>query len=174
MKPCFGYIRVSTQKQGEGVSLEAQKDAITAFASHHQLSITRWFEEKQTAAKGGRPQFNQMLRQLRRVNAKSVIIHKIDRAARNPKDWAMFSELPDIGVDVFVATESLDFNLHGGRLTADIQAVIAADYIRNLREVTVKDLTGGSNKGSIRSAPQLVTSTMEEANRSHLIQRKRL
>lgn len=115
-----------------------------------------------------------MLRQLRRVNAKSVIIHKIDRAARNPKDWAMFSELPDIGVDVFVATESLDFNLHGGRLTADIQAVIAADYIRNLREVTVKDLTGGSNKGSIRSAPQLVTSTMEEANRSHLIQRKRL
>lgn len=33
MKPCFGYIRVSTQKQGEGVSLEAQRDAILAFAA---------------------------------------------------------------------------------------------------------------------------------------------
>ena len=25
MKPCFGYVRVSTVKQGEGVSLEAQR-----------------------------------------------------------------------------------------------------------------------------------------------------
>ena len=41
MKPCFGYIRVSTLKQGEGVSLDAQKDAITAFASRSNLIITR-------------------------------------------------------------------------------------------------------------------------------------
>ncbi|WP_232272128.1 recombinase family protein [Thiosulfatihalobacter marinus] len=147
MKPCFGYIRVSTQKQGEGVSLEAQKDAITGFASRHELNIIKWFEEKQTAAKGGRPKFNQMLRQLKRGAAKGVVIHKIDRAARNPRDWAMFSELPDIGVDVFVATESLDFNSRGGRLTADIQAVIAADYIRNLREETIKGLNGRLKQG---------------------------
>ena len=51
MKTCFGYIRVSTQKQGEGVSLEAQKDAIVAFASRQNLTISRWFEEKETAAK---------------------------------------------------------------------------------------------------------------------------
>ena len=83
MKPCFGYIRVSTQKQGEGVSLEAQKDAIEGFASRQDLTITRWFEEKQTAAKGGRPIFNQMLRQLKHGAARGVIIHKIDRSARN-------------------------------------------------------------------------------------------
>ena len=147
MKPCFGYIRVSTQKQGEGVSLEAQKDAITGFASHHALTITKWFEEKQTAAKGGRPIFNQMLKQLQRGAAEGVIIYKIDRAARNPRDWAMFSELPDIGIEVFVATESLDFNSRGGRLTADIQAVIAADYIRNLREETIKGLNGRLKQG---------------------------
>ncbi len=114
MKQCFGYIRVSTQKQGEGVSLDAQKDAILAFASRHELTIIRWFEEKQTAAKGGRPQFNQMLRQLKRRIADGVVIHKVDRAARNPRDWALFSELPDLGVEVFVATESLDFNSRGG------------------------------------------------------------
>lgn len=55
MKQCFGYIRVSTQKQGEGVSLEAQKDAITAFASRQNLTVTEWFEEKETAAKSGPP-----------------------------------------------------------------------------------------------------------------------
>jgi len=147
MKPCFGYIRVSTQKQGEGVSLEAQKDAITVFASHHNLTVTKWFEEKQTAAKGGRPQFNLMLRQLKRKAASGVIIHKVDRAARNPRDWAMFSELPDLGIEVFVATESLDFNSRGGRLTMDIQAVIAADYVRNLREECIKGLNGRLKQG---------------------------
>ncbi|MEW9920376.1 recombinase family protein [Marimonas sp. MJW-29] len=147
MKTCFGYIRVSTQKQGEGVSLVAQKDAITAYADRQGLSVIKWFEEKQTAAKGGRPIFNQMLGQLRRGRAQGVIIHKIDRSARNLRDWAMFSELPDLGIDVYVATESLDFTSRGGRLTADIQAVIAADYIRNLREETIKGLNGRLKQG---------------------------
>lgn len=147
MKPCFGYIRVSTQKQGEGVSLEAQKDAITAFASRNHLTVTTWFEEKETAAKSGRPVFTRMLKQLRRGKADGVIIHKIDRSARNLRDWAMFSELPDAGVSVYVATESLDFNSRGGRLTADIQAVIAADYIRNLREECIKGMNGRLKQG---------------------------
>ena len=147
MKPCFGYIRVSTQKQGEGVSLEAQKDAITVFASRNDLTVTKWFEEKETAAKSGRPVFSSMLKQLKQGKAKGVIIHKIDRSARNLRDWAMFSELPDAGVSVYVATESLDFNSRGGRLTADIQAVIAADYIRNLREECIKGMNGRLKQG---------------------------
>ncbi|MGX9355022.1 recombinase family protein [Roseobacteraceae bacterium S113] len=147
MKPCFGYIRVSTQKQGQGVSLEAQKDAITVFASRNDLTVTKWFEEKETAAKSGRPVFTGMLKQLKQGKAQGVIIHKIDRSARNLRDWAMFSELPDAGVSVYVATESLDFNSRGGRLTADIQAVIAADYIRNLREECIKGMNGRLKQG---------------------------
>ncbi len=147
MKSCFGYIRVSTQKQGEGVSLEAQKEAITVFASRNDLTISKWFEEKETAAKSGRPVFTNMLKQLKQGKAQGVIIHKIDRSARNLRDWAMFSELPDAGVSVYVATESLDFNSRGGRLTADIQAVIAADYIRNLREECVKGMNGRLKQG---------------------------
>ena len=51
MKTCFGYVRVSTAKQGEGVSLEAQKEAIRAFADRQGFSLVRWFAEKETAAK---------------------------------------------------------------------------------------------------------------------------
>jgi site-specific DNA recombinase len=147
MKTCFGYIRVSTQKQGEGVSLEAQKDAITAFASRNDLVIIEWFEEKETAAKSGRPVFTRMLKLLDRGKATGLIIHKIDRSARNLKDWAIISELSDKGVGVYFATESLDFRSRGGRLTADIQAVIAADYIRNLREETKKGIDGRLKQG---------------------------
>ena len=147
MKPCFGYIRVSTQKQGEGVSLEAQKDSILAFASHQNITIMRWFEEKETAAKSGRPIFNQMLKLLRQGVAKGMVIHKIDRSARNLKDWAVISDLSDAGVDVYFATETLDFRSRGGRLTADIQAVIAADFIRNLREESKKGMNGRLKQG---------------------------
>ena len=82
------------------------------------------------------------IRQLKRGKASGLIIHKIDRSARNLKDWAIVSELPDQGIDFFVATERLDFNSRGGRLTADMLAVIAADFIRNLREETKKGIRG--------------------------------
>lgn len=147
MKPCFGYIRVSTQKQGEGVSLEAQKDAISGFASQHDLSIVKWFEEKETAAKRGRPVFNRMLRELKQGKGKGLIMHKIDRSARNLRDWALVSELPNLGIDLYFATESLDFRSRGGRLAANLQAVIAEDYIYNLREECIKGMTGRLKQG---------------------------
>lgn len=147
MKRCFGYVRVSTVKQGEGVSLEEQRDAISRYAEKHDLAITQWFEEKQTAAKSGRPVFNQMIKLLRAGKAQGLITHKVDRSARNLRDWALISELPDQGIDLYVATENLDFRSRGGRLTADIQAVIAADFIRNNREETIKGLRGRLKQG---------------------------
>lgn len=147
MKSCFGYVRVSTQKQGEGVSLEAQREAIATFAERNNLHIVRWFKEKETAAKSGRPIFTAMMKALHKGEAQGLIIHKIDRSARNFADWAKIGELSDQGIDVHFASETLDFRSRGGRLSADIQAVIAADYIRNLREETKKGLSGRLKQG---------------------------
>jgi site-specific DNA recombinase len=148
MKKLFGYTRVSTAKQGEhGVSLQEQHDAIARYAERNELEISSWFEERETAAKRGRPIFNQMLRLLKKGNAKGVIIHKIDRSARNLKDWADLGELIDQGIEVHFANESLDLHSRGGRLSADIQAVVAADYIRNLREETRKGFYGRIKQG---------------------------
>ncbi|ANK80045.1 MAG: resolvase [Rhizobiales bacterium NRL2] len=147
MKTCFAYVRVSTARQGEGVSLDAQRDAIEAFAERNGITVTRWFEEKETAAKSGRPVFRQLLKLLKARKAEGLVIHKIDRSARNFADWAKIGELSDAGIDIHFATESLDFRSRGGRLTADIQAVIAADYIRNLREETRKGIRGRLKQG---------------------------
>jgi site-specific DNA recombinase len=148
MNQFFGYVRVSTVKQGEhGVSLQQQRDAIKHYAERNSLEISRWFEEQETAAKQGRPVFNEMMRLLRRKRVEGVVIHKIDRSARNLKDWADLGELIDQGVDVRFANESLDLSSRGGRLSADIQAVVAADYIRNLREETRKGFYGRLKQG---------------------------
>ena len=83
MKPCFGYIRVSTVKQSDGASLDAQKDAIQVFASQNDLEVIEWIEEIETASKEGRPLFGDMINRLRSGAAEGLIIHRIDRSARN-------------------------------------------------------------------------------------------
>lgn len=144
----FAYTRVSTVKQGEkGVSLQEQKDAILRYAQQHGLEIIRWFEERESAAKTGRPAFMQMLHLLRIKVAQGVVIHKIDRSARNLEDWADVSKLADAGVAIHFANESVDLGTVSGRLSADIQAVVASHYSRNLREEAKKGIYGRLKQG---------------------------
>jgi site-specific DNA recombinase len=144
----IGYTRVSTLKQGiQGVSLQEQRAAILRYAEKNGFTITTWLEEMETAAKRGRSVFGQMLEMLRRRKARGVIVHKLDRGVRNLKDWADVGELVDRGVEVHFANEGLDLNSRGGRLSADIQAVVAADYIRNLKEETRKGFEGRLKQG---------------------------
>ena len=56
-------------------------------------------------------------------------------------------ELIDRGIDVQFAHDALDLRSRGGRLSADIQAVVAADYIRNLREEVRKGFYGRLRQG---------------------------
>jgi DNA invertase Pin-like site-specific DNA recombinase len=146
-KTYFGYVRVSSVKQGEGVSLQEQRAAIEAYAERHGLEIADWHEEIVTAAKEGRAAFTRMMGELKRGRAAGVIIHKIDRGARNLRDWADLGALIDRGIEVHFSHESLDLHTRGGRLSADIQAVVAADYVRNLREETRKGFYGRLKQG---------------------------
>src|SRR6266851_5742863 len=144
----FAYTRVSTVRQGEkGVSLQEQKDAILRYAGQHNLQVGRWFEERETASKRGRPQFSHMLKLLRLKVADGVVIHKIDRSARNLEDWADVGRLADAGVEIHFANESVDLRTVSGRLSADIQAVVAAHYSRNLREEAKKGIYGRLKQG---------------------------
>ena len=147
MKPCFGYIRVSTKEQADGASLDAQKDAIMAFASQNNLVITKWFEEQETASKAGRPLFEDMRQKLLRGLAEGVVIHRIDRSSRNYTDWAHIDQLSQQGIKVFFAADGLDFESTGGRLMADIQMVLAAHYSRNLSYEVKKGLYGRIKQG---------------------------
>ena len=148
MGNCFAYARVSTPRQGErGVSLPEQRAAIEKYASVRGLAITRWFEDRESASHAGRTEFNRMLRLLRLNQAQGVIIHKIDRSARNLEDWADVGKLVDAGVEVHFATENVDMRTVSGRLSADIQAVVAAHYSRNLREEVKKGLYGRLKQG---------------------------
>ncbi|MGJ8665160.1 MAG: recombinase family protein [Patiriisocius sp.] len=147
MKNVYGYIRVSDQKQIDGASLSEQERIIKEYAVKNNLNILEWFKETRTAAKKGRPQFTKMMDLLQKGNAGGVVIHKIDRSARNLHDWASVGDLIDKGIEVHFAHESLDMTERGGRLSADIQAVMASDYVRNLRQEALKGLYGRLKQG---------------------------
>ncbi len=147
-KKYFSYIRVSTVRQGQsGTSLIEQCSAIQRYSQKYNLKICHEFEEQETAAKLGRPVFLEMIKELKKGKSNGVIIHKIDRSARNLKDWAELGELIDKGIEVHFANENLDLYSRGGRLSADIQAVVASDYIRNLREEVKKGFYGRLKQG---------------------------
>lgn len=145
----IAYTRVSTQKQGStGVSLQEQKRSIIRYAEQHQLTIASWHEETETAAKSGRTEFQKVVRVIQQESGRlGLLMHKIDRGARNLKDWATIGELMDQGVDVRFVHDNLDMQTRGGRLTADLQAVIAADFIRNLRDEVKKGIQGRLRQG---------------------------
>jgi DNA invertase Pin-like site-specific DNA recombinase len=144
----FAYIRVSTVRQGEhGSSLQEQRSAITNFATRQGLHIGGWFEERETAAKEGRREFTRMVAALKKGKAFGVIFHKIDRSARNLRDWSAVQDLADLGIDVRFTQESINLGSNEGKLTGDFLAVISAHYIRNLREEVLKGLRGRLKQG---------------------------
>jgi site-specific DNA recombinase len=148
MKAYFAYIRVSTVKQGErGSSLQEQRDAIAAFATRNNLHVAAWFEERETAAKLGRREFTRMVAALRKRTASGVIFHKIDRSARNLRDWSAIQDLADEGIDIRFTQESVNLGSNEGKLTGDFLAVISAHYIRNLREEVKKGIRGRLKQG---------------------------
>ena len=147
MKKIYGYIRVSTQKQGEGVSLIEQKSAIEEFAKKNDLHIIRWFEEKITAAKEGRPAFNEMMKLLTKEKADGVCFHKIDRSSRNYGDWNRINILADAGVDFYSVSDGINLSDEASRLPADILAAMSTHYIRNLRKEVLKGFYGRLKQG---------------------------
>lgn len=158
MKRFFAYIRVSDPSQDdekdpgkkqerEGASFTEQRSVIARYAEREGLSIIEWFREIETAAKRGRPIFASMAKRLRKGEADGFIVHKVDRSSRNYHDWADINDLADEGFDVRFASDNLDLSTRGKRLLADVQAVFATDYIRNLKEEVRKGIAGRLKQG---------------------------
>lgn len=82
-----GYIRVSTQQQGRsGLGLEAQREAINAFAEREGLKVSQWFREVETGkgadALDRRPQLRAALQAARKARG-PVLVAKLDRLSRD-------------------------------------------------------------------------------------------
>src|SRR5205809_3313536 len=106
--PLIGYIRVSTDKQGQsGLGLEAQTEAIRVYAEREGAPIVKMYREVETGKSADRPEFARARAHAKRIGAR-LVVAKLDRLARN---IAFTSMLMESGVD-FVCCD----NPHANRL----------------------------------------------------------
>src|SRR3989338_8651548 len=90
MKKGFSYIRCSTLGQAEeGFTLENQKRAIQEYCRSHNIQLLHTFEDGARSGRTvNRPEFQEMLKQIKEKNINCIVIYKIDRFARNITDFS--------------------------------------------------------------------------------------
>ena len=147
------YIRVSTEEQARhGYSMEAQRQVLADYARGHNLEIVKEFEESESAYKPGRPEFEGMLKYLKlhRSQVCGVLCYKIDRIARNLKDYSELAEME--GITIISATEALPDN-STGRLIGTVQAAFSRYYSDQLSERISLGLATKARKGEWPTHP---------------------
>lgn len=167
------YARVSTEKQADKeLSIPAQLAAMRAYARQHGYFIVREFIEPGASAKtSNRPQLQALLSFVKSASseAKVVLVHKIDRLARNVYDHATIrAVLKQHGVRLASVVENVDDSIPG-QLVENIMASIAQFYSSNLGEEVKKGMEQKVRSGGWPHLPPLGYTLRKVDGRSEVV-----
>ena len=148
-KVAVSYLRVSTRDQArrgggddEGFSIPAQREANRRKAASMGAMIIKEFVDRGASARSAnRPELQRMLEYLEDHDVDYVIVHKIDRLARNrADDVEIMKSLESSDVRLVSTTESID-QTPSGILLHGIMSSIAEFYSRNLAAEVAKGMS---------------------------------
>jgi site-specific DNA recombinase len=153
------YLRVSTKEQAErggeaeGFSIPAQREACYRKAEQLGVSIVAEFVDAgESARSAARPDLQRMLRYLASEPVAFVLVHKIDRLARNRADDVEINlAIQQAGAALVSCTENID-KTPSGMLLHGIMSSIAEFYSQNLAAEIVK---GTETKVKLGGTPTL-------------------
>lgn len=150
------YLRVSTSEQAtkggqaEGFSIPAQREANKKKAQSMGAIVTKEFVERGVSGTTiNRPALKEMVKYLEehRGQIDYVIVHKIDRLARNRTDDVAINEKFDqLGVRLVSTSENIDQS-PGGMLMHGIMSSIAEFYSKNLANEVTKGMDSKAKMG---------------------------
>lgn len=155
------YLRVSTKEQAtkggevEGFSIPAQREACRRKTEALGAAVVEEFVDRgESARSADRPELQRMLTYVREHSVSYVIVHKLDRLARNRLDDLEISlALKQAGVTLVSCTENIDES-PSGTLLHGIMSSIAAFYSANLaQEVTKGLIQKAKSGGTLGKAP---------------------
>ena len=161
-KRAVSYIRVSTREQAqrggseEGFSLPAQREANKRKAQSMGALVVKEFADRgESARSANRPELQKMLAYLKEDGGIDyVIVHKLDRLARNRADDVEINRaFEEAGVRLVSTSENID-QTPGGMLLHGIMSSIAEFYSRNLANEVIKGMgEKARNGGTLGKAP---------------------
>ena len=162
-KRAVSYLRVSTREQAErggreeGFSIPAQRDANKKKATSMGAMVVKEFVERGVSGTTiNRPALQAMLKYLEEEGSAIdyVIVHKVDRLARNRADDVELNARFDaLGIRLISTSENID-QTPGGLLLHGIMSSIAEFYSKNLSNEVKKGMTEKVRSGgSVGRAP---------------------
>lgn len=142
------YLRVSSEMQLDGFSIEAQKNACLKYAKDQGYEVTEdhmYIVEAYSAKNEERPAFKRMIVAAHSCEFSLIIIHKMDRFEQNFRAMTnTLEDLTNIGVRVFSISENLEL---ANTLTVNLFGIINEHYLQNLSWETAKGKHQAAKEG---------------------------
>ncbi|MCD6094323.1 recombinase family protein [bacterium] len=140
---CAIYTRVSTDTQAEKEfsSCEAQEEKIRAFIeSQNNWKVFKVYSDPGfTGVNLNRPALQGLLEDIKQGKVNIILVYKIDRLTRSPKDFYYLMEVFEkYKVDFISITERFDTSTPAGRLLRNIMLTFA-QFERELASERTKD-----------------------------------
>jgi DNA invertase Pin-like site-specific DNA recombinase len=160
------YARVSSSGQlgrgddedGDGYSIPAQVKACEREAEARGATVIKaYIERAESARSDDRPVLQQMMRELPVLGVRYLIVHKVDRLARNRLDDAqLYERLVGMNIRLVSASENID-ETPAGRLMHGMLATFAEYYSNNLASEIKKGCARSTKTAAHRSSHPLAT-----------------
>jgi len=123
-----GYVRVSTEQQAsEGVSLDAQRTKLSAYATALDLELVAVFEDAGLSAKSlQRPGLAAALALLDAGGADGIVVTKLDRLTRSVRDLGdLVDRYFSDRFSLLSVNDAIDTRTAAGRLVLHVLAAVS-------------------------------------------------
>jgi DNA invertase Pin-like site-specific DNA recombinase len=146
------YIRVSTEDQArEGHSLDEQEDRLRKLCDYKKYQIYKVYVDAGISAKDtNRPQFQAMMKDMKKGKINVIIAYKLDRITRSVQDLEkLVEEIEIYQCGLECAVEEINTSNANGRFFIRMLTVLSQLEIERTSERTKVGLTGAIKKGNI-------------------------
>lgn len=140
MKTAIAYCRYSSDNQREE-SIDAQLRAIRDYAKRNGYHVAKtYIDEAKTATTDNRPQFQKLFKDIKIERYDALIVHKLDRFARDRYDSANYRhKLKENGMVLLSVIENLDGSPESIILESVLEGM-AEYYSKNLAREVMKGM----------------------------------
>ena len=150
IKRVFLYIRVSTESQEEGYSIDEQKDRLLAYCkAHGWIVVAIFIDPGHSGSNLNRPAMQTMIEAAERRDADAVLVYKLDRLSRSQKDTLYLIEdvfMPN-GVDFISMQENINTASVFGKAMIGVLSVFAQLEREQITERTMMGRDGRAKEG---------------------------
>lgn len=146
MKSAVGYVRVSSDKQVKGESLEIQRIEIEKYCNSKGYELIELYDDKGwSGAKAERPAFQKMMLDARNGKFETVIVYDHSRFARDLTDTLVYvRELRNNGVEFIALRENIETQDEG--VKEMVRIIMGATYQHERRKIMERTFAGKEKK----------------------------